>query len=151
MQNQEENTKKEISYLSKAKKILENIQNHLCEVRTSFDNFLELVKEYHNIPNEQLEDCFEVRYLLSLIKDNDEKISNNNQQIISFSDIINKYCINENEINENEINENENEDDYINDNGCINENEHEFVTDYIDISPDASQRIEYCIICGYTK
>jgi hypothetical protein len=28
---------------------------------------------------------------------------------------------------------------------------HQFVTDLIDISPDRSQTIEYCSICGYTK
>jgi hypothetical protein len=29
--------------------------------------------------------------------------------------------------------------------------EHEFVEDYIDITPDTSQKITYCCICEFTK
>jgi len=29
--------------------------------------------------------------------------------------------------------------------------EHEFVEDEIDLTPDSSQKIEYCVLCEYTK
>jgi len=36
----------------------------------------------------------------------------------------------------------------LNDNKCC---DHEFIRDLIDITPDKSKEIIYCILCGYTK
>jgi hypothetical protein len=63
----------------------------------------------------------EVDFIDGHIKKNQEKMAQIELTIKIINDLICKHCV------------------------------HRFETDYIDITPERSQRITYCIICEYTK
>lgn len=85
-----------MDYLLKAKGILTNVNTHLNDVKYSYLEFMELIKDYHinkkDKPLHELEQDFEFNYLKMLIKETEEKIKNNHLQIDHFNEIINEHC-----------------------------------------------------------
>ena len=79
-------------YLLKAKSILTKINIHLNDIKYSYLELKELIKEYHinetNKPLDELEQDFEFNYLQMLIKEMEEKIINNDKQIGHFDKVI---------------------------------------------------------------
>jgi len=79
-------------YLLKAKAILKKVNIHLNDIKYSYLELKELIKDYHtnktNKPLDELEQDFEFNYLQMLIKEIEEKIMNNNKQIGHFDEII---------------------------------------------------------------
>ena len=85
-----------MNYLLKAKAILINVNTHLNDIKYSYLEFMELIKDYHinekYKPLHELEQDFEFNYLKMLIKETQEKIKNNHLQIDHFNKIINEQC-----------------------------------------------------------
>jgi predicted RNA-binding protein with EMAP domain len=85
-----------MDYLLKAKTILTNVNTHLNDIKYSYLEFMELIKDYHinekYKPLHELEQDFEFNYLKMLIKETQEKITNNHLQIDHFNKIINEQC-----------------------------------------------------------
>ena len=79
-------------YLVKAKNILTKINLHLNDIKYSYLEFMELIKEFNFNETEksleELEQDYEFNYLKMLIKDTEEKIKNNNIQIDHFNEMI---------------------------------------------------------------
>ena len=85
-----------MDYLLKAKTILTNVNTYLNDVKYSYLEFMELIKDYHinkkDKPLHELEQDFEFNYLKMLIKETQDKIKNNHLQIDHFNKIINEQC-----------------------------------------------------------
>ena len=85
-----------MNYLLKAKAILINVNTHLNDIKYSYLEFMELIKDYHINekckPLHELEQDFEFNYLKMLIKETQDKITNNHSQIDHFNEIINEHC-----------------------------------------------------------
>jgi len=94
----------------------------------NIDYFLFLKKKYVNISS----------YLNEIINSYEEITFYNNDFLLQY----NKY--------KNELSEIKHLINNINDSIC-HICKHEFVEDEIDLTPDLSQKIEYCQICEYTK
>ena len=85
-----------MDYLIKAKTILTNINIRLNDIKHSYLEFMKLIKDFNSNETdkslEELEEDYEYNYLKMLIKDTEDKITNNNIQINHFNEIIGNIC-----------------------------------------------------------
>jgi len=98
--------------------------NYFLSMKERFEKVLSNLNEIVDVYYEiQLDnnDTISYDYILEQIKDYEKKINETEININQLNKLISLHC------------------------------EHIFVDDYIDITPDTSERVTYCTKCQYTK